>query len=405
MNSQSNAVPSAALPSILVDRKALAAAVDKAASVVERRNTYPILANVRLRGDGKALFATATDLDIDVHIVVPAAADSDFDVTVPALLLKQLLRGAPPSDMVAFTSPSWAPAVPGEVSTGNIGVIDFETTKTQVACLPPASFPERAAGKFSHHFTMSGAALVEALSAVGFAISNEETRYYLNGVYMHSVVTGSARTLRTVATDGHRMARFDSEVPDGAWAMPGVILPRKLVDTLLKLIKGKKCPAEIAVDIGDARVRFQFGDTTIVSKVIEGTFPDYDRVTPKNNAKLLHVNTASLSQAVTSVSKIASERGGKAVKLDVTEGKLALSVTHPDHGTATMDIEADTSGFIVQPFVSFEHFEIGFNARYLLDIIAHVESDRLTMAFNDAGSPTVFKGEGERLYVLMPMRV
>jgi DNA polymerase-3 subunit beta len=202
--------------------------------------------------------------------------------------------------------------------------------------------------------------------------------------------------LRAVATDGHRMARAESEAPDGAKDMPGIIIPKKTVAEIQKLLDGTE--GDVAVEVSDTKIRFAVGGVVLLSKLIEGTFPDYDRVTPKNNDKQLSVDRASFATAVDRVSTIASERGGKAVKLSVKDGQLELSVTNPDHGTATEELAVE-----FEP----ESFEIGFNARYLLDIVGQIKTDNAVFLFNDAGSPTLVKEDGEAraLYVLMPMRV
>ena len=178
--------------------------------------------------------------------------------------------------------------------------------------------------------------------------------------------------------------------------MPGIIIPKKTVGEIQKLLDGAE--GDVGIEISDTKIRFTLDGVVLLSKLIEGTFPDYDRVTPKNNDKQLSVDRASFATAVDRVSTIASDRGGKAVKLAVKDGNLELSVTNPDHGTATEEVAVE-----FEP----ESFEIGFNARYLLDIIGQIRSDNAVFLFNDAGSPTLVQedGEAKALYVLMPMRV
>jgi DNA polymerase-3 subunit beta len=269
-------------------------------------------------------------------------------------------------------------------------------SRFHLACLSPDSFPDLKSGTFSHDFTMPAATLRELIERTQFAISNEETRYYLNGIYMHTLEVNKETVLRAVATDGHRMARADTPSPSGARGMPGIIIPKKTVGEVVKLLDGAE--GDVQVEVSDTKIRFTLDGVVLLSKLIEGTFPDYERVTPKNNDKQLNVDRASFAVAVDRVSTIASDRGGKAVKLAVKDGNLELSVTNPDHGTATEEIAVE-----FEP----ESFEIGFNARYLLDIIGQIKSDNAVFLFNDAGSPTLVKedGESKALYVLMPMRV
>src|SRR5690606_14806441 len=258
-------------------------------------------------------------------------------------------------------------------------------------------FPDLKSGAFAHEFDLPAAALRDLIERTQFAISSEETRYYLNGIYFHAVDSSAAGSLlRAVATDGHRMARAEIAAPEGATGMSGIIVPKKTVGEVQKLLDGVE--EDVHVEVSDTKIRFTVGPVVLLSKLIEGTFPDYDRVTPKNNDKRMLVDRQGFAIAVDRVSTIASDRGGKAVKLSAHDGLLDLSVTNPDHGTASEEIavDFDTDGF-----------EIGFNARYLLDIIAQIRSENAVFLFNDANSPTLVKEDGEAnaLYVLMPMRV
>jgi len=252
------------------------------------------------------------------------------------------------------------------------------------------------AGEMAHRFVLPAGELKRLIDKTQFAISTEETRYYLNGIYIHTIESAGATLLRAVATDGHRMARAETDAPDGAKGMPGIIVPKKTVGEVQKLLDGAE--GDVGVEVSDTKIRFTLGSVVLLSKLIEGTFPDYERVTPKNNDKAMNVDRASFATAVDRVSTIASERGGKAVKLSMKDGNLELSVTNPDHGTASEElaVDFDTDGF-----------EIGFNARYLLDILAQIRSENAVFLFNDAGSPTLVKEDGEARaqYVLMPMRV
>lgn len=380
-----------ALPSALIERAAMTRAVEIAANVTEKRNTHPILANVLLRGDGQTLFITSTDLDIVLDVAVPAAADHAFATTIPAHLLKDLLKGAPKADYVSITAPDAESAS-----------LDFERANYNVAALPVSDFPTLLPGTMSHRFTLAGADLFAAMSSVEAAISKEETRYYLNGIYVHAVTPHGRNhpELRFVATDGHRMMRQDLTAPDGAIEMPGVIIPTKTVKLLLKLMKGKTCPESVDIEVSESKVRFSFDGITILSKVVEGTYPDYERVTPKHNDKRATFSAKAVLEAIKAVSVIASDRGGKAVKLVMENGTCTMSVTNPDNGTAS-------TAFAIDQASDFG-LEIGFNAGHLTDLVkeAMVDGDAITFAFNDGGAPTLVTGAREGwLSVLMPVRV
>jgi len=369
---------------VTLERNHLLKSLGHVHRVVERRNTYPILANVLLKAADGSLDLRATDLDIEVTESVPAMVGQAGSTTVPAHTLYEIVRKLADGAEVRLET------------EGEQLLVTSGRSRFHLACLSPDSFPDLKSGSFTHSFSMPAATLRELIERTQFAISNEETRYYLNGIYLHTLEVNGNPTLRAVATDGHRMARAEADAPAGAKGMPGIIVPKKTVSEVQKLLDGGE--GDVAVEISDTKIRFTLGSVVLLSKLIEGTFPDYDRVTPKNNDKLMNVDKASFATAVDRVSTIASDRGGKAVKLAMREGQLELSVTNPDHGTASEELAVE---------FETESFEIGFNARYLLDIIGQIRSENAVFLFNDAGSPTLVRedGEAKALYVLMPMRV
>ncbi|HEY4202013.1 MAG TPA: DNA polymerase III subunit beta [Devosiaceae bacterium] len=370
---------------VTLERNHLLKSLGHVHRVVERRNTYPILANVLLKASEGGLDLRATDLDIEVTETVPAMVGTPGTTTVPAHTLYEIVRKLADGAEVRL-----------ETDGADQMLITSGRSRFHLACLSPDSFPDLKSGSFSQQFAVPAATLRELIERTQFAISNEETRYYLNGIYLHALTINGAPVLRAVATDGHRMARVDAEAPKGAEGMPGIIVPKKTVGEVQKLLDGAE--GDVGVEVSDTKIRFTLGGVVLLSKLIEGTFPDYERVTPKNNDKEMNVDRVAFATAVDRVSTIASDRGGKAVKLSVNEGQLELSVTNPDHGTASEELAVE-----FEP----ESFEIGFNARYLLDIVAQIRSDNAVFLFHDAGSPTLVREEGEAkaLYVLMPMRV
>jgi DNA polymerase-3 subunit beta len=261
--------------------------------------------------------------------------------------------------------------------------------------LPESDFPDLAAGDMTHKFTLPGADLKRLIDKTQFAISTEETRYYLNGIYLHVAGSGKAQTLRAVATDGHRLAQTDLPLPAGASGMPGVIVPRKTVTEVQRLIEDSQ--AEIAIELSSAKIRFSIGNVVLTSKLIDGTFPDYQRVIPSGNDKELVIDKKDFEAAVDRVSTVSSERG-RAVKLSLSAGKLILSVTNPDSGSATEEIEVEYDS---------DPIDIGFNSRYLLDIASQLDGEVAVLRLADPGSPTLIQDKDAKgaLYVLMPMRV
>ncbi len=370
---------------ITLERNQLLKSLAHVHRVVERRNTYPVLANVLLSADDAGLHLRATDLDIQISETVPAVVTSKGSTTVPAHTLYEIVRKLSDGAEVHL-----------ETSDNDQMSITSARSKFFLSCLSPDGFPSLEPGEFPHDFSVSATELAGLISRTQFAISTEETRYYLNGIYFHSTENDGKPMLRAVATDGHRLARTDIEAPKGAAGIPGIIVPRKTVGEIQKLLDGRD--DEVQLEISETKIRLSVGPVVLLSKLIEGTFPDYERVMPKNNDKEMIVDRAGFAAAVDRVSTIASDRGGKVVKLVVSDEMLELSVTNPDHGNASEEVP-----------VSFAHdrFEIGFNAKYLLDIVSQIGSEDAIFLFGDSGSPTLVrdKNQNNAVYVLMPMRV
>jgi len=247
----------------------------------------------------------------------------------------------------------------------------------------------------THKFALAAKDLKRLIDKTQFAISTEETRYYLNGIYLHAAGNGQSSALRAVATDGHRLAQIDLPTPQGAAGMPGIIVPRKTVGEVQRLIEDGE--AEVGIELSQTKIRFTLGDVVLTSKLIDGTFPDYARVIPVGNDKKLTIDKADFAAAVDRVSTVSSERG-RAVKLALSAGKLVLTVTNPDSGSATEELEVEYDS---------DPIDIGFNSRYLLDIAAQIEGEVAVLKLADPGSPTLIqdKDSASALYVLMPMRV
>jgi DNA polymerase III subunit beta len=370
---------------LLIEKSALLKALQHVTSVVERRNTIPILANVSLRAEGNSLHFKATDLDIEVTESAPAEVVTPGSTTAPAHTLHDIVRKLPDGAQIELSR------------QGDDGRMSLTAGASRflLACLPADDFPDLGLSGMSHHFEIPAYDLGKLIEKTRFAISTEETRYYLNGIYLHASETPDGPRLRAVATDGHRLARMDVALPGGGQGIPGVIVPRKTVSEIAKLIADYN--EAVIVDLSPNKIRFTAGNVVLTSKLIDGTFPDYQRVIPQNNDKLLQADNASFKEAVDRVSTLSSEKG-RAVKLNISNGKVVLSVNNPESGSATEELPAEYRG---------EPMEIGFNARYLMDIAAQFEGDRAVFKLSDASAPTVIQDEKDSsaLYVLMPMRV
>jgi DNA polymerase-3 subunit beta len=370
---------------INVERGAFLKALGHVQSVVERRNTIPILSNVLIDAAKGRLKLTATDLDIEIIESIPADVLRNGAATAPAHMLYDIVRKMPEGSQVQTEL------------AGDAGrlVVSAGAIRFELACLPREDFPQMSAGTLPHRFNLSAPELITLIEKTRFAISTEETRFYLNGIYLHVLKDGKQGRLRAVATDGHRLARHEVDLPEGARDMPGVIVPRKTVAELRRLLED----AEGAIEIGlsDTKVQFTFSSIELTSKLIDGSFPDYQRVIPSGNDKVLTLDAKDFAQAVDRVSTISADKT-RAVKLNLDNDRVTLSVVNPESGIATEDVGAN---YRAGPI------EIGFNARYLLDITGQITGKDVRFLLADAGSPTLIEDaeDGRTLYVLMPMRV
>jgi DNA polymerase-3 subunit beta len=370
---------------ISIERGPLLRAVAQAQSVVERRNTIPILANVLIEAEGETVSFRATDLDIEVIDRVQAMVEQPGAVTVSAVLLHEIVRKLPEGALIQLAD---------DPHSGRLTVRAGRSNFT-LATLPKEDFPVMASAEYASNFSAPARDLRRLFDKSKFAISTEETRYYLNGVYLHLAQGEDGPVLRCVATDGHRLARVDAPLPKGADGMPGVIVPRKTVGELRKLLEDDD--AQIAVSVSETKLRFATPEITLTSKVIDGTFPDYSRVIPTANARRLEVDAAEFARAVDRVATVSSERT-RAVKMALEDDRLVLSVNAPDAGAAEEELAVAYSD---------DRLEIGFNAKYLLEIAGQVDRENAVFLFNSPGDPTLMReaGDNSALYVVMPMRV
>jgi DNA polymerase-3 subunit beta len=434
---------------LIIERAALLKALGHVQSVVERRTTIPILSNVLLRAEAGPnpnparseiaresqlgmLALSATDMDLEIVERVSAQIEREGRTTAPAHTLYDIVRKLPEGAQIEIEAP--APGAGGGFGGSTGGGQNPAPAQAQpravedragtpmgmtlrcgrstftLAALPPEDYPLMAGGELPHSFRLPAGGLRTLIDRTRFAISTEETRYYLNGIYLHATRTNENPVIRAVATDGHRLARVEMPLPEGAAGMPGVIIPRKTVLELRKLVEESE--QEVEISLSETKIRFVVpgsapnGSTpgssaSLISKLIDGTFPDYDRVIPSNNDKILDVKCKAFAEAVDRVSTISTEKS-RAVKLSVEGSSLTVSATSPENGTAVEEIEV---GYGASPI------EIGFNSRYLLDITDQIDGEGAQLAMSDAASPTIVReaspdsSGASALYVLMPMRV
>lgn len=371
---------------VVLERNALLKSLGHVQSVVERRNTIPILANVLIRAEKNGVVFTATDMDIEINESVPGDVGKPGAKTAPAHTLYEIVRKLPDGAQVELSS----------ADNSNQITLSSGRSNFKLGALPVDDFPQMAEGDLAHQFTLSSGDLKNLIDRTRFAMSVEETRYYLNGIFIHTTKSkNDALVLRAVATDGHRLARIEMPAPKTANGIPGVILPRKTVQEVRKLLD--ETTGDISIALSASKARFTIGDVVVTSKLIDGTFPDYERVIPSGNDKMLELDAKMFGAAVDRVATISNEKS-RAIKMALGKNVLTLSANSPDAGSAVEELEVAFKG---------DGLEIGFNARYLLDILGQIEGVGARFSFADSASPTIVQdvADTSALYVLMPMRV
>ncbi|MGB1076862.1 MAG: DNA polymerase III subunit beta [Bdellovibrionales bacterium] len=368
-----------------IDRAALLRSLNHVQSVVERRNTIPILSNVKLVAKDGALSLSTTDMDLEINESVAAEIQQEGATTAPAVTLHDIVRKMADGSTVTLTlDPS-----------GSFMTVEAERSNFRLSCLPIEDFPQLNQDDLPTGFNIPAAELRALIDRTKFAMSTEETRYYLNGIYLHATETNGVPVLRAVATDGHRLAQFDMPLPEGAEGMPEIIVPRKAVGEIRKLID--EAADTINITLSDNKIRFAFDHIVLTTKLIDGTFPDYTRVIPTGNDKVIEVNPKIFTGAIDRVSTI-SDGKSRALKITLNGKTMTLSANSPEAGSATEDIEVSSD---------ISNIEIGFNARYLLDITSLVDGEGCRITLADSSSPTIIQdtGDSSSLFVIMPLRV
>lgn len=368
-----------------IDRAALLRALGHVQSVVERRNTIPILSNVLMRADDGQLSLSTTDMDLEMNEAVAANIQTPGSITAPAHTLHDIVRKLPDGEVVEL-----------EVNeSGHNMSVCAGRSRFRLSCLPVDDFPSIAIGDLPIEFEISAPDLRAIIDRTRFAMSTEETRYYLNGIYLHAADKDGVSVLRSVATDGHRLAMFDMPLPEKAADMPAVIIPRKTINELRKLIED--AADTVTIGLSESKIRFAFDHVIMTSKLIDGTFPDYKRVIPEGNDKVIEVDPKVFSNAIDRVSTI-SDGKSRAVKITLNGKTMTISANSQDAGSATEDIEVNSDA---------PGIEIGFNAKYLMDITSLISSDGCEMLMADSNKAAIIldKSDMSSLFVLMPLRV
>lgn len=370
-----------------IERAALLRSLSHVQNVVERRTTIPILSNVKLAAEEGRLGLTATDMDLSLVAHEPAEVAKGGTTTIAAHTLFDIVRKLPDGSEVGIE----------QNGAGSEVTIRAARSVFNLPTLPADEFPAIGEEQFGVRFVMPATELAKLIDKTRFAISTEETRYYLNGIHMHATKSGATSMLRGVATDGHRLARIEVALPKGAEQIPAIIVPRKTVGEVRKLIDSVGPDSEVEVRVSPTRIQFTFERAMLVSRLIDGTFPDYERVIPTGNEKAAVFATRPFAEAVDRVATISTEKA-RAVKLSFDDGTVTISAVSAETGRAVEELDVEYSG---------EPLEIGFNARYILDMLQEIDGEKVRFEMASAAAPTVARDPEDMstLYVLMPMRV
>lgn len=368
-----------------IERANLLKTLSHVQSIVEKRNTIPVLSNVRIEALGDGISFKATDMDTEITEITDAKITETGATTAPAHMLYDIVRKLSDGSEVELTFPD---------DKGQLTIASGRS-KFSLSTIGVEDFPVISGDKLPVNFTMAKDELKDVIDRTQFAVSTEETRYYLNGLYIHAKNEGEAKVLRVVATDGHRLACVETPLPKGAETMTGVIVPRKTVGEIRKLLDDTATD-NIAIALSENKIRFTMEDVTLTSKLIDGTYPDYERVIPTDNDKVLELGVKELSSAVDRVSVVAERT--RAIKMFTAKNHVTITTSSPDLGSAMEEIEAKYDS---------DALEIGYNFRYLLDILNEVKGDSVKISFADGSSPSVIHdtSDASAIYVLMPMRV
>ena len=356
--------------------------------IVEVRHTLPILSNIILEAKDDKLILSSTNLDIYCSDKIKAEVLQSGEVSVSAVTFFEIIKRLPSGSEVLMIMEE------GE----NEIRLTCGRSKFNLSTLKTDDFPIISDSDLSTNFVLSADELIRIIDKTKFAVSNEETRYYLNGIFLHKAERNSIQFLRAVATDGHRLAQYDIPLPQGAEDITGIIIPKKTIYELRKVLDDAN--GDVSVSLNENKIKFSFNDLKVVSKVIDGTFPDYTKVIPQKNDKNFKTNNSDLKNAIDRVSAVAvnEESKSKAIKFCIENNSLSLSVESQSKGSANEMIDVNYSG---------DKVDIGFNSKYIIDICNEVDGDEISISLSDSISPAIIldKTDENLFFVLMPMRI
>lgn len=371
---------------LTIDRAVFLKALSHGQSVVERRTTIPILSHVLLQTTDAGLTLSTTDMDLALQEMIPAEIHEPGAITVSAHMLFDIVRKLPDGLAIDLSL---------NPENGQL-TLKAGRSKFNLSSLPIDQFPQLTQGDLPHAFQLETTTLKRLIDRAKFAMSSEDTRYYLNGIYLHAHGDGTNKILRSVATDAHRLACIEAAIPAGAEDIPGIIVGRKTVTEVRKLLD--ETEGNVSVRLSPTRIEFVLPNAILSSRLIDGSYPDYEQAIPTGNDKQIILDAKSFAAAVDRVATVATDKL-RVIKMHVSNNTITLSAASHELGSAVEEIPVDYAGD--------DAVEIGFNARYLLDIAQQIGDDEAQIMLADGSSPALIRGmnDSESLFVLMPMRV
>ncbi len=352
--------------------------------IVDKKNSLPILANILIEANGNLLTLSSTDMDISIIEQINCNVTEDGATTINSQILYDIVRKIDDNSEIEIIS-----------NNGKLLTLRSEGSRFSLSCLPKEDYPIIEKDNSGIDIILNSKILFKLIDKTKFAISNEETRYFLNGLYFNITNEKNKNIVTLVGTDGHRLAKFSHQIDEKIDQVSGVIIPKKTIYELSKLLS--EIDKDVNISISSNKVTFIIGNIVFISKLIDGSFPDYKRVIPNENSNILKINRDKLLSAVDRVSTIANEKS-PVIKFKLLENILNLNTINTESSTASEDLKISYVG---------DEIEIGFNSKYIMDIVNNLEDEEILIYLKDNTSPVIIKenSKADLVYVLMPMRV
>ena len=368
----------------IVQKSVIFKAMSHVQSIVEKKNALPILSNILIEAKDNNIILSSTDMDISITEKIECSIIENGSTTVNASTLYDIIRKLPENSEIELIS-----------NDGKILSIRSGSSRFSLGCLPKEEFPIIEYENEGVKINIDSQVFLQLIEKTKFAISNEETRYFLNGLYFNLRKEEKNKFITIVGTDGHRLSKIDYENQNLSDETMGVIIPKKTINELSKLLS--ESTGQIEINLTSTKIIFYINNSVLLSKLIDGNFPDYKRVIPLENNNILKVKRINFVEAVDRVSTINIDKL-PVVKFKLLNNLMNISTSNNDNNTATEDIETDYSG---------DEIEIGFNSKYVLDMLNNLDDEEIILSFKDNSSPITAteKSNPNLVYVLMPMRI